>query len=243
MSDPSPTHGLWADLNWPDSTPDGADFTVIGVPYDGAASARKGAAKAPERIRFWSQHLTPFSEDRTRSAGTCACATSAISRCRTRRAISRRSARRLRSCGTYRSCWAATTPSASQCCRASGIATGMRRLGVLWLDAHPDLCDKFTGSKLSHACVMRRGAGGGHSTRGRVHGRAALVGRAGDRADRGRPAFTSSPLRTWRDAAWRPWRQTCSLRWAAATPCISRWTSTAWIRRQRPAQAYRRPAG
>ena len=31
------------------------------------------------------------------------------------------------------------------------------RLGVLWLDAHPDLCDEFTGSKLSHACVMRRG--------------------------------------------------------------------------------------
>jgi agmatinase len=32
-----------------------------------------------------------------------------------------------------------------------------RRLAVLWLDAHPDLCDEFTGSKLSHACVMRRG--------------------------------------------------------------------------------------
>ena len=28
---------------------------------------------------------------------------------------------------------------------------------MLWLDAHPDLCDEFTGSKLSHACVMRRG--------------------------------------------------------------------------------------
>jgi len=31
-----------------------------------------------------------------------------------------------------------------------------QRLGVLWLDAHPDLCDVFTGSKLSHACVLRR---------------------------------------------------------------------------------------
>jgi arginase family enzyme len=25
------------------------------------------------------------------------------------------------------------------------------------VDAHPDLCDVFTGSKLSHACVLRRG--------------------------------------------------------------------------------------
>jgi agmatinase len=25
------------------------------------------------------------------------------------------------------------------------------------LDAHPDLCDVFTGSRLSHACVLRRG--------------------------------------------------------------------------------------
>ena len=32
-----------------------------------------------------------------------------------------------------------------------------QRLGVLWLDAHPDLCDEFAGSKLSHACVLRRG--------------------------------------------------------------------------------------
>ena len=31
-----------------------------------------------------------------------------------------------------------------------------QRLGILWVDAHPDLCDVFTGSKLSHACVLRR---------------------------------------------------------------------------------------
>ena len=64
--DPASTHGLWADLHRPDISSAEADFTVIGVPYDGAASARKGAALGPERIRFWSTHLTPFSEDRTR---------------------------------------------------------------------------------------------------------------------------------------------------------------------------------
>src|SRR5512147_31826 len=64
--DPASTHGLWADLHRSDFKPADSDFTVIGVPYDGAACARKGAALAPERLRFWSTHLTPFSEDRTR---------------------------------------------------------------------------------------------------------------------------------------------------------------------------------
>jgi agmatinase len=32
-----------------------------------------------------------------------------------------------------------------------------KRLGILWVDAHPDLCDVFNGSNLSHACVLRRG--------------------------------------------------------------------------------------
>jgi agmatinase len=32
-----------------------------------------------------------------------------------------------------------------------------KRLGILWVDAHPDLCNEFNGSRLSHACVLRRG--------------------------------------------------------------------------------------
>src|SRR5512139_2010993 len=66
MTDPASTHGRWADLCKSGFRPDDSDFTVIGIPYDGAACARKGAALGPERIRFWSTHLTPFSEDRTR---------------------------------------------------------------------------------------------------------------------------------------------------------------------------------
>jgi agmatinase len=64
--DPAPTHGLWADLSNPDFKPADSDFTVVGIPYDESASSRKGTAPAPERLRFWSKHLTPFSEDRIR---------------------------------------------------------------------------------------------------------------------------------------------------------------------------------
>ncbi len=65
MSDPGAAHGLRADLYRPELTPPQADLTVIGIPYDGLASARKGARLGSERLRLWSHHLTPFSEDRT----------------------------------------------------------------------------------------------------------------------------------------------------------------------------------
>ena len=156
MSDPSPTHGLWADLHRPEFTPGDSDFTVIGIPYDDGASARKGASLAPARIRFWSQHLTPFSEDRTRLAGLRVCDLGDLAVNDPARGFEavRERVRALPSTpivlgGDH----SVTIP----------VFEGQRqrfrgqRLGVLWLDAHPDLCDEFAGSRLSHACVLRRG--------------------------------------------------------------------------------------
>ena len=153
--DPASTHGVWADLSKPDFTPADSDFTVIGVPYDGAACARKGAALAPERLRFWSTHLTPFSEDRTRlgnlriaDLGDLPIADQA----RDFESVCHK---------------VATLPNVSivlggdhsisiPVLEAQRQRYKDQRLGVLWVDAHPDLCDVFTGSKFSHACVLRR---------------------------------------------------------------------------------------
>src|SRR5574338_518139 len=66
MTDLAATHGPWADLACEGLPPAEADFTILGIPFDGLASARRGAALGPQRMRFWSGHLTPFSEDRTR---------------------------------------------------------------------------------------------------------------------------------------------------------------------------------
>jgi agmatinase len=153
--DPAATHGLWADLHRPDLSPSEADFSVIGVPYDGAACARKGAALGPERIRFWSTHLTPFSEDRISLGDIRICDLGDILITNQERDFERVREK------------VATLPNVpitlggdhsisipvfqAQCERYRG-----QRLGVLWVDAHPDLCDVFTGSKLSHACVLRR---------------------------------------------------------------------------------------
>lgn len=156
MTDPAATHGLWADLHRPQLSPADADFSVIGIPYDGAACARKGAALGPNRIRFWSTHLTPFSEDRTRLADVRICDLGDIPIThqesdfgRVRQKIATLPNMPILLGGDH----SVTIPIfQGQLERYAG-----KRFGVLWVDAHPDLCDVFTGSKLSHACVLRRG--------------------------------------------------------------------------------------
>jgi agmatinase len=153
--DPASTHGLWADLHRETFTPADSDFTIIGVPYDGAACARKGAALGPERIRFWSTHLTPFSEDRTRLGDIRICDVGDIAVTDQEHDLD--SVREK----------VANLPNVPIILGGDHsisipVFQGQRerykdqRLGILWVDAHPDLCDVFTGSKLSHACVLRR---------------------------------------------------------------------------------------
>jgi agmatinase len=156
MTDPAATHGLWADLHRPELSPADADFSVIGIPYDGAACARKGAALGPQRIRFWSTHLTPFSEDRTRLGDIHICDLGDIPITqqeadfdRVRQKVAALPNMPILLGGDH----SVTIPIfQGQLERYAG-----KRFGVLWVDAHPDLCDVFTGSKLSHACVLRRG--------------------------------------------------------------------------------------
>lgn len=153
--DPASTHGLWADLYRESYTPADSDFTVIGVPYDGAACARKGAALGPERIRFWSTHLTPFSEDRTRlgeirisDLGDISIADQARDFETVREKVATLSNIPIVLGGDH----SISIPVF----QAQRQRYKDQRLGVLWVDAHPDLCDVFTDSKLSHACVLRR---------------------------------------------------------------------------------------
>jgi len=155
MTDPASTHGFWADLHRPSFSPADADFSVIGIPYDGAASARKGAALAPERIRFWSTHLTPFSEDRTRLKDIRISDLGDIPI--THQELDFKLVRQK----------VATLPNVPiilggdhsisiPVLQAQREKYKDQKLGLLWVDAHPDLCDEFKGSKLSHACTLRR---------------------------------------------------------------------------------------
>jgi agmatinase len=156
MTDPAATHGLWADLYRPDFTPADSDFTVIGIPFDGLSSARTGAAQAPDRIRFWSQHLTPFSEERTRlkDVRICDLGDVEITHPESDFELVRQKVATLPNIPIVLGGDHSVTIPIFQ---AQRQRFADKRLGVLWLDAHPDLCDDFNGSRLSHACVLRRG--------------------------------------------------------------------------------------
>lgn len=153
--DPASTHGLWADLYRPDLSPAEADFTVIGVPYDGAACARKGAALGPQRMRFWSTHLTPFTEDRVRLGGIRVCDLGDIPITDQERDFDT-VRERVASLPNVPIVLGGDHSISIPVLQAQRERYRDGQLGILWVDAHPDLCDVFTGSRLSHACVLRR---------------------------------------------------------------------------------------
>jgi agmatinase len=149
------THGLWADLHRPGISPAEADFSILGLPFDGLASARLGAAQGPQRMRLWSRHLTPYSEDRTRLGDLSICDLGDLLIADPVLDFPRLADRVadlpniLISLGGDHS--VSIPVLEGQRRRFAG-----KRLGLLWVDAHPDLCNEFDGSRLSHACVLRR---------------------------------------------------------------------------------------
>jgi agmatinase len=149
------THNLWGDLHHPELSPEQADFSVIGIPYDGLASARKGAALAPERLRYWSRHLTPFSEDRTRLNGMTVCDLGDIPIADPERdyVLVRQ---KIASLPNMPIVIGGDHSVSIPVLQGQRVRYAGQRLGILWVDAHPDLCDVFDGSHLSHASVLRR---------------------------------------------------------------------------------------
>lgn len=152
----SDTHSLWGDLHRPHATPADTTFTILGIPYDRSASTRPGAALGPERMRRWSHHLTPYTEDRTCLGRLSVCDLGDVEVADQVRDFDR--ARQI----------VASLPNIPIVLGGDHSITipifqaqrqryAGKRLGVLWVDAHPDLCDEFDGSRLNHACVLRRG--------------------------------------------------------------------------------------
>lgn len=147
------THGLWADLALEFDKNSEFDVFIFGIPYDGMASARPGAKEAPRKMRQWSRHLTPFSEDRTplssvrmADMGDFAISDPTQDYPRIQKQLLTWKGNRIGLGGDH----SVAIPMISAALKDNP------NLGLLWVDAHPDLCDVFDGSKLSHASVLRR---------------------------------------------------------------------------------------
>src|SRR5260370_37356307 len=135
---------------------DAADILVAGIPYDGSAVSRKGAALAPKRLRELSAVMPPVTEDARPLAGL-----------------------RVHDMGDLdagtdiESGWSnvanglAKVPASAlltvlggdHCTAIATLTTQRWRhpdLAVLWVDAHPYLSDFSRGGRWTCGCAMRR---------------------------------------------------------------------------------------
>ncbi len=144
----------WAGLAG--GSPESADVVVAGIAYDGSAVYRKGAALAPQRIRSLSAAMPPVTEDgrlltdlRVADLGDLDAGTDI-------EAGWSKVAERL---SRVRPEALLTVLGGDHCTAISTLAAQAKRhpdLAVLWVDAHPDLCDFSRGGRWTCGCALRR---------------------------------------------------------------------------------------
>jgi agmatinase len=153
----------WFGLEAPESL-DHADVAIFGVPFDQAVSFRRGAAEGPERIRMLSSYLPPTTEDGAMLDNvsildlgdmtvdiTPGESDSLYERVYHRWTVARERGLPLVLGGDH----SISIPLLRAASKHAG-----KPYGLVWIDAHPDLCDWFGGSRHSHACVLRRATEG-----------------------------------------------------------------------------------
>ena len=131
-------------------------MTLAGIPYDGSAVYRKGAAQAPQRIRTLSAVMPPVTEEGHVLTG-----------------LGVHDIGDLTAGSDIETGWAhvadrlAEVPAGSvltvlggdHCTAIATLSAQARRhpdLKILWVDAHPDLCDFSRGGRWTCGCALRR---------------------------------------------------------------------------------------
>ena len=134
-----------------------ARIVLAGVPYDGSAVYRRGAAEAPASIRRLSAIMPPLDERGRRLAG-----------------LSLHDLGDLDLGQSVESGWPAvaeqlaavpvdaflTVVGGDHCSAIPVLAAQARRhrgVALLWVDAHPDLCEWSRGGRWTCGCALRRG--------------------------------------------------------------------------------------
>ncbi|HHR85763.1 MAG TPA: agmatinase [Candidatus Acetothermia bacterium] len=145
---------LWSGLTSDDPA---SEIGVLGIPFDGATSFRKGASFAPSKIRELTPHVAPSTEEGISLAGLRVRDYGDVFvdldweryfktvEARARQALNHRLAVFL---GGDHSVTIPLTRAFSDSVNG--------KFGMLHIDAHLDLADSFEGSRWSHACTQRR---------------------------------------------------------------------------------------
>lgn len=133
-----------------------ADIGVLGVPWDNAASYRRGAADAPANIRRCISCTDPFTEE-GRAIKLSLCDYGDVPRDldwpRYFAAVAERAKQALR----HRFTLFLGGDHSVGIPLIQAMSESMDEpFGILHIDAHADLEDEFEGSRWSHACTARR---------------------------------------------------------------------------------------
>ena len=132
------------------------DVVVAGIPYDGSAVYRKGAALAPQRIRQLSAAMAPVTEDGHLLAGLHVQDIGDLEAGKDMETGWMTPADRLSQVPPESFL---TVLGGDHCTAVSTLAAQTRRhpgFHLLWVDAHPDLCDFSRGGHWTCGCAMRR---------------------------------------------------------------------------------------
>lgn len=133
-----------------------ARVAVAGIPYDGSATYRRGASHAPARMRRLSAVMPPIDE-RGRCFGDLTLHDLGDLELGNSVAAGWQSAaQRMAELpqGAF-----LTVFGGDHCSAIPVLAAQARRhpdLAVLWVDAHPDLCDSSRGGRWTCGCALRR---------------------------------------------------------------------------------------
>ena len=132
------------------------DVVVAGIPYDGSAVYRRGASIAPRTIRALSPVMPPVTEDGHLLTGLHV---EDIGDLDAGRDIEGGWMEPMRRLAEIPADQFLTVLGGDHCTAISTLAAQVRRhpgLHVLWVDAHPDLCDFSRGGHWTCGCALRR---------------------------------------------------------------------------------------
>jgi len=135
---------------------DPPDVVVAGIAYDGSAVYRKGAAKAPQRIRQLSAIMPPVTEEGHLLTGLHVHDLGDLD---PGDEIETGWMGPMQRLAQVPSEAFVTVLGGDHCTAISTLSAQVRRhpgLSVLWVDAHPDLCDFSRGGSWTCGCALRR---------------------------------------------------------------------------------------
>lgn len=139
-----------------DASPQPAHVVVAGIPYDGSAVYRKGASIAPRTIRQLSAVMPPVTEDGHLMTGLRVTDIGDLDAGREIETGWMTVSERLAQVPPESFL---TVLGGDHCTAIATLSAQMRRhpgVHVLWVDAHPDLCDFSRGGHWTCGCALRR---------------------------------------------------------------------------------------